>query len=307
MDSGRPGWRQLVERWRQGLGERTALPSAPGEPSPVPSALVVSSGRLGWLSAGLGPGCRLEHASSVSDALELLATDHYDLIVLDLHACDRPVADAVRAVRGFRQTPILLAGPRALREAVGQALRAGADEFLFTDVPPSPELVRHAVEHALLRRALYDAAATEVDAVTGLLSAPAFQRAYEERRARSRLFGERYTVLRVQVLDLQGAEAAYGVRSVEALLRHVADGLRSAVRSTDAVAHLGQGAFVALLDNGDPRRVEAISDRLHAAAGAFRHPQHPALRLRLRVVHATGGPGQDALAEAERELREGSA
>ncbi|GBD30841.1 hypothetical protein HRbin32_01952 [bacterium HR32] len=307
MGSDRPSWRQRIERWWQAVTERTPLPAdAPGEPSTVPSALVVSSAQLGWLVAGLGPACRAEHASSLPDALELLATDHYDLIVLELHACDRPVADAVRAIRGFRQTPILLAAPRALREAVGQALRAGADEFVFTDVPPSPELVRHAVEHALLRRALRDVAATEADPVTGLLSAHAFQQLYEERRARSRLFGERFTVLRVQVLDLRRVEAAYGARSVELSLRHVAESLRRTVRSTDAVAHLGQGAFVAVLDNGDSRRVEAITERLHAAADAYRDPQHPELRLRVRVVHATGRAGQDPLAEAERKLGEAS-
>lgn len=308
MNAGRPSWRQLIERWWQALGERGSPPAqTPGEPPDVSSALVVSTVQLPWLLPALGPGCRMEHAASIPDALELLATDHYDLIVLDLHACDRPAADAVRAIRGLRQTPILLAGPRALREAAAQALRAGADEFLFTDAPPSAELVRHAVEHAMLRRSLEDLLTTELDPTTGLLSKGAFQRLYEERRARSQLFGERFTVLRVQVLDLRRAEAAYGARSVEALLQHVAETLRKAVRSTDTVAHLGEGAFVALLDTGDPRRVETITERLAAAADAYRHPQHPGLRARLRLAHAVGGAGRDLLAEAERALGGGSA
>ncbi|MDR7409928.1 MAG: diguanylate cyclase [Armatimonadota bacterium] len=196
-------------------------------------------------------------------------------------------------------------GPPAVPSTCGQprlALDAGADEFLFNDGPPSRELVRHAVEHALLRRSLRELAETDVDPTTGLLSPAAFRRLYEERRARSRLFGERFTVLVVQVLDVPRVQAAYGAEALEGMLQHAAGALRGAVRSTDAVAHLGHGILAALLDNGDRQRVQSITDRIHAEAQHYRPVRYPGLLLRLRTAHATLENGADALGQATRTL-----
>jgi diguanylate cyclase (GGDEF)-like protein len=237
-----------------------------------------------------------------SDALELLQTDHYDLLVLDVESCGRPAAQVVRTLRAYRQAPILLVAPRALRDTVAEALEAGADEFLFRDGPPSGELVRHAVEHAVLRRSFRDLTQTDVDPLTGVLSPQAFQRLYEERRARSRLFGERFTVLVAQVLDVPRIQAAYGPEVLEAVLQHAAGALRGAVRSTDAVTHLGQGVLAALLNNGDRQRVQSITDRLHEEAERYRPSRYPGLHLRLRIAHATVDAGSDALAEATQSL-----
>jgi len=303
METRRPPWWKRFERWREALAEPPPPPAAPADPPlAVHSALVVGDGTLPWLSQSLGPGCRVDSAP-FADALELLRTDHYDLIVLDLRSCGRPAREAVRTLRSLRQTPILLVAPRSLRETVAAALDAGADEFLFDDDgPPGRELVRHAVEHAVLRRGLRDLVETDVDPTTGLLGPSAFRRVYEERRARSQLFGERFTVLVVQVLDLPRVRAAYGPEATDAMLQHAAAALRGAVRSTDAVGHLGQGVLAAVLDDGDPRRVQSISDRLHAEAARYRPTRYPGLQLRLRLAHAAVEGGADALAEATRTL-----
>lgn len=301
MEPRRPPWWKRLERWREAFAEPPSLPGAPELPSLVPSALVVGEAARPWLARALGPGCRLESAP-FADALELLRTDHYDLIVVDLESCGHPAPDAVRTLRSLRQTPILLVAPRSLRETVAAALEAGADEFLFDDGPPGPELVRHAVEHAVLRRGMRGLVEADVDPVTGLLGPSAFRRMYEERRARSRLFGERFTVLVAQVLDLPRVRAAYGPDATDAMLQHAAAALRGAVRSTDGVAHLGQGVLAALLDDGDHRRVQSIADHLHAEAGRYRPARYPGLQLRLRIAHAAVEGGADALAEATRTL-----
>ena len=306
MESRKPSWRKLLEQWRQAFSDPGPAPPSPATAGPaeeaaVPSALVVGESLPSWLAAGLGQGCRVEVAP-LADALELLQTDHYDLLVLDVESCGRPAPDAVRTLRAYRQAPILLVAPRALRDTVAEALEAGADEFLFRDGPPSGELVRHAVEHAVLRRSFRDLTQTDVDPLTGALSPQAFRRLYEERRARSRLFGERFTVLVAQVLDLSRIQAAYGPEALEAVLQHAAGALRGAVRSTDAVTHLGQGVLAALLNNGDRQRVQSITDRLHEEADRYRPSRYPGLHLRLRIAHATVEAGSDALAEATQSL-----
>jgi PleD family two-component response regulator len=306
MESQKPSWRKLLEQWRQAFSDPGPAPPSPATAGPaeeaaVPSALVVGESLPSWLAAGLGQGCRVEVAP-LADALELLQTDHYDLLVLDVESCGRPAPDAVRTLRAYRQAPILLVAPRAFRDTVAEALEAGADEFLFRDGPPSGELVRHAVEHAVLRRSFRDLTQTDVDPLTGALSPQAFRRLYEERRARSRLFGERFTVLVAQVLDLSRIQAAYGPEALEAVLQHTAGALRGAVRNTDAVTHLGQGVLAALLNNGDRQRVQSITDRLHEEAERYRPSRYPGLHLRLRIAHATVEAGSDALAEATQSL-----
>lgn len=267
----------------------------------MPTALVVAQQLHPWLAAGLGHGCTVEVAP-FTDAVELLHTDHYDLLVVDLESCGRSAAEVVKTLRAYRQTPILLVAPRALQDAVAEALEAGADEFLLCDGPPGPELVRHAVEHALLRRSLQARTQTDVDPLTGTLSPQLFRRLYEERRTRSRLLGERFTVLAVHVLDVKRVQAAYGPEAVEALVQHAAASLRSAVRSTDAVTHLGEGLLAALLDDGEDNRVRSIAERLYREAELYKPPRHPGLRLALRVAHARLEQGEDALTEAIRSL-----
>jgi CheY-like chemotaxis protein len=307
MESRKPSWRKLLEQWRQAFSDPGPAPPSPATAGPaeeaaVPSALVVGESLPSWLAAGLGQGCRVEVAP-LADALELLQTDHYDLLVLDVESCGRPAPDAVRTLRAYRQAPILLVAPRAFRDTVAEALEAGADEFLFRDGPPSGELVRHAVEHAVLRRSFRDLTQTDVDPLTGALSPQAFRRLYEERRAPQQAF--RGAVhgpggAGPGPLPDPGGLRPGGPWKRCCSTRPAPSGARCAARTRST--HLGQGVLAALLNNGDRQRVQSITDRLHEEAERYRPSRYPGLHLRLRIAHATVEAGSDALAEATQSL-----
>ena len=126
--------------------------------------------------------------------------------------------------------------------------------------------------YPVLHRGMRNLSETDVDPLTGLLGPAEFRRLYEERRARSRRLGARCTVLAVRVLELPRVRAAYGPEAAEGMVQHAAGTLRRAVRSTDALAHLGRGALAALQDDGDRYRVQSIMDRLHADPDGYRPP-----------------------------------
>ncbi|GEJ55401.1 response regulator [Anaeromyxobacter diazotrophicus] len=103
-----------------------------------------------------GEGHDVAVATSLQDALDLLAVDRVDGIVLDatpslaaaLEASRRTQADPAR-----RELPLVLFGPRDEHEAMAAAVEAGADDYVST---ARGLTVLRARVHAQLRRKQYE-------------------------------------------------------------------------------------------------------------------------------------------------------
>jgi len=97
-----------------------------------------------------GPNCKVNRASDRDDALEMLGTNRYDLIFLDLEILQGSLADKdyKTAVKQFRNlqpsVEIVVMAPRAMVREALKAVKAGATDYIT--YPIDPEEVNHLTE-----------------------------------------------------------------------------------------------------------------------------------------------------------------
>lgn len=247
-------------------------------------------------------GYQLAVVESAEEALELLQVEDYDLVVLHLQRLGSRPEDLIATIRAYRSMPVIVIGPPEVRSLVPEALRAGADDYLWTDRPAweAAVILAHAVERAsLLRARPGDVPATERDFLTGLLSPEAFRQVYRSQVDWSRQFGEPLGAIVVQVQNLGGIASAYGLAMRDHVLREIAASLRRLVRRTDIVARTGEDRFTILLPGASSERLEWVARGIAEAVAARRFSEHPDLRIRLRIGRAMREGEGDVLEAAE--------
>jgi len=91
-------------------------------------------GDAAFLRAALAAGCIQRETTTAADlhaAASALAAAPYDAVLLDIAlVADRP-AEAVRRLRGLRDLPILIITSAAEMTATGDALAAGAQDYIL--------------------------------------------------------------------------------------------------------------------------------------------------------------------------------
>jgi diguanylate cyclase (GGDEF)-like protein len=281
-------------------------PDRPEQP-PLSRALLVSHDpdAQHWIADYTDPGWQASLASDPTEAIELLAVEHYDLIAVDLDTLDASPATFIQELRAYRQVPIVVLAPRTGQDRIAEALAAGADDYIYADGNPdfARFVLRHTVDRVqLMGRYQEERPDTGRDFLTGADSQRAFAQVYDEWVTRCRQTGESLVVIRLAVEDLQTINTAYGTHAGDAVLQEVARMLRRAVRRTDSVARLGGGQFALLLPGPGGRRAEQVANQVRELAAEHRFPERPDLRIRLRVGWAAIGQDDDPLMAAEQRM-----
>jgi diguanylate cyclase (GGDEF)-like protein len=302
----------VTDRWTRRLGELLRphrLPAPPSAVSPLrerqPALVIGGALPRGW-EEPLGARWALRATADPEEALELVRFEDYELILIVLEGLAVRPPDLVAAIRAYRSTPILLVGEQTHRDLLAEALRAGADDYLPAG-RPVPEILLilgHALTRCSLLRETAASSPTQRDFLTGLLTAEAFHQVYRSALTRSRAFGERLGLIRVNLLNLEGIYAAYGARAGDRLVQEAARLFRAHVRGTDIVARLGRDRFVLLLVGAPRERTGQVADQILRAAAHLRLPEHPDLRVTVRVGWSVAEGEEDPLEVAERALQE---
>lgn len=115
---------------------------------------------------GYAPAC----AGTVAAALEQIAAEHWDAIILDLGLPDGDGLDIARSVRATSETPILMVTARDEVSARVTGLDAGADDYLVKPFDRAELLARL---RALLRRSQPPAGSEAEIVVADLVIDPA--------------------------------------------------------------------------------------------------------------------------------------
>ncbi|MDR5682575.1 MAG: diguanylate cyclase [Armatimonadota bacterium] len=299
---------EVVRRIREALAfpEAAAWGSTGGEQTWHALLITHDPQPRRWVPTYTEPGWATSVAPDAAEAMELLRVEHYDLILLDLRTPSADPIELVQDIHAYRQVPIVVAGVRADRQVIGNALAAGADDFFYIDDTPqtSSFVLRHTMDRARLTGTLregYTAAAR--DFLTGADSEQAFSAAYAAAMARSPHTGEDLSVIRLGVENLATINAAFGRHVGDLVLREVARMLRAQVRRTDHIGRLRGGQFAVLLPGAGSTRAEEVVTRLRAATAQLRLPEQPDLYLRLRIGWAVRGDvDTDPLAVAEHRM-----
>ena len=234
-----------------------------------------------------GATIELRTCASLAAAAEVLATDDFDCVLLDLQLPDARGLHAVSRVRNTCPTMpiVVLSGSSDARWGT-QALARGAQDFLMKSLVEAP-LLQRAVAYAVERkfRELEIARQATMDDLTGLPNRRAFGGELGDAHASSAALA----LLAVEV-DVDLVIDGIGHEAGDELLAEAARRIRLAVRPGDTVGRMAYDAFSVLcrgVDSSD--HALRIADRI---ARGFEHPVELAERtifVRPSVGIALGG------------------
>jgi two-component system, OmpR family, KDP operon response regulator KdpE len=126
----------------------------------LPRILVVDDERpiLRFLSTSLGGQYAISEAATGEDAIQAVARDHPDLLILDLGLPDMDGVEVTRRLREWTDIPIIIVSVREQESDKVAALDAGADDYLTKPFGAGELMAR-------IRVALRRSAPVEADAI----------------------------------------------------------------------------------------------------------------------------------------------
>ena len=205
--------------------------------------------------------------STLSGALELIADEEFDCVLLDLSLPDSDGVAGLTRVRA--QAPglavVVLSGTDDEAIAIG-AVRDGADDYLLKG-RVDPEMLGRAVNYAIERRRL----ARELehlalrDGLTGLPNRTLLTDRLARAIGRAEREPQPVAVLVCDLDDFKLINDSLGHAAGDRVLREVGERLVAAMRPTDSVARIGGDEFVVVCEGVDEREAVLVAGRIAEA------------------------------------------
>jgi two-component system cell cycle response regulator len=208
-------------------------------------------------------GCLLLEAGDGQEALEVIAAERPDVVLLDVQLPRLGGFDVLAALRdepSLGEPTVVLVTSATEPEEIAEGLRRGAHDYLRKPFQPAELLAR---VHAALRTrdVADDLRAREEDSAAGTEPRRAFHREAEALVSRSRRHGARLAALAVAVEPL-GPLSDPARRDLH---RALARRLRDRLRLEDAAGPRADGGFVVLAPDTGPDGAAALADGVRAA------------------------------------------
>jgi diguanylate cyclase (GGDEF)-like protein len=217
----------------------------------------------------VGPDFEVTWAAGLAPALDLIAGQRFDVILLDPALADVPAVEAVRRLRqAAAEVPLLLLASAADVGVCRGAIAEGAHDYLFKDLLTTHLLartIRDAVERS---RPARSAGAHLIDPVTGLANREGLlAQAAPLWRAPARL-RKGATLLYLTLDGLGVIGAAAGLGAADRALSETADVLRETFRGSDLRARVGPADFVVLAVGAPEPTLPVLTARLEESLQA---------------------------------------
>lgn len=256
---------------------------------------------LGSLAESLAPlGLAVEPCLERDEMLACIEQHKPSLVIVSAHAEQPGALDGIRALRADPHTrcvPVLVLSSAKDPAARMAALEAGADDFVSLPYAKG-ELGARALHH--VRRTLRREVEISHDVSTGALREGAFLDVLDRALALARR-GGRALAVAVFSTDLREVRLEYGMSVAEALAATLVVNLRTAFRSTDAIARLDERRFAVLLEDVSgipaPVLVERKMPLLQVRDGA--RDLTVKMTVGVATFPETSGDGRTLLAKAQ--------
>jgi len=221
---------------------------------------------------------RLTHVDRLSSAVEHLASEKIDAILLDLSLPDGQGLEGMMQIHmAYPHLPIVVLSGDQDDSLALKALGQGAQDYLKKGESDGTNLIR-AIRYAIERQRAEDRLAylATHDPLTGLANRTLLRDRLEHALARARRFNHPVYVL---YLDLDGfkiANDSYGHTVGDHLLQAAADRLGACVRRADTAARVGGDEFVVILEaTSRVNDIESIAQKiLNSLARPFEIQEH---------------------------------
>lgn len=203
-----------------------------------------------------GAAIEFSRARTRSEALDMLATQQFDCILLDLNLPDGRGVENVELVAAAANyaTIVVMTGLRDESTAIA-ALKLGAQEYVAKDNYDGPSLLRvlrHAIERNKLLSELNakrdeDYLAASHDTLTGLANRKLFEDRGRQALAAAARNGRPLAFCFIDLDGFKPVNDQLGHAAGDELLKRIARLMENAVRGSDTIARVGGDEFAALL------------------------------------------------------------
>jgi diguanylate cyclase (GGDEF)-like protein len=193
-------------------------------------------------------GFILTHTAHLAQAVSALSSASFDLILIDLSLPDSDGLDTfIQIFEIASNLPIVVLTALDKEEYALRAVRSGAQDYLIKGDLDGQSLAR-AIQFAVERQRTLARLQqlSLVDELTGLLNRRGFLTVGDQHVKIARRSGRSLLLFFIDLDGLKAINDRYGHREGDQALRIVADGLRSAFRSSDVIARLGGDEFTVL-------------------------------------------------------------
>jgi diguanylate cyclase (GGDEF)-like protein len=238
-----------------GLGVLSALGTAFASPSPLPSVLLVAAA-MSWT---LLRGAREIRSSMAAEFGRTAAA-----------WCAAPMA--LLAVLFTIRAGVALTSPTGFQSYLQQP---GGGGVAAVSIALAIALLLQAnltalVLLRLVQRLQYQ---SDHDVLTGLLGRRPMEQLLLAESQRQRRFGHSFALLSLDVDHFKKINDGFGHAAGDAVLRRVAQALRTAARDIDSVARMGGEEFCVLLPGADLAGADAVALRLLETVRGLHHPE----------------------------------
>jgi diguanylate cyclase (GGDEF)-like protein len=167
------------------------------------------------------------------------------------------LALAVAAAAAYLGVATLASGPPTTIQIVATVVDL-TGMFLLTYIAASVGREQHRARDAALRM-------SALDSLTGLYNRPFLFAAVAREIARSQRSGRGFCLVMLDLDDLKEINDRHGHHAGDAVLRAIADTLRTSIRRADVAARYGGDEFVTLLPETDPTGGWVVAEKIRQA------------------------------------------
>ena len=234
-------------------------PPVPHSKSPIRVLLVEDSKSdtallRKMIKEGMGPATELVCTSNLADALDKLAKEHFDALLLDLLLPGNRGAQSIRRINEQANVPIITLTNSTDDALAVEVLHAGAEDHLIKGTLAAQMLYR-VIEYAIARhrRKVELQTLLLIDELTGLYNRRAFMTIGEQQLKISNRDKKGVIVGFADVDGLKYINDRFGHYQGDLALKDIAQILKGTFRDSDVLARLGGDEFAVLcsLDAAD--------------------------------------------------------
>jgi diguanylate cyclase (GGDEF)-like protein len=212
-----------------------------------------------------GSDVEMVNVQSMAGATERLASEKFDIVLLDLHLPDASGLECIDAIQAIdKEIPIVVLSGQDDEEFAVNILNKGAQDYLVKWEGQGRTIlrsIRYAIERKRSELRLNYMA--QFDALTGIPNRQYFNDQLTRATARARRDGRKVTLLFLDLDEFKVVNDTLGHDAGDRLLKEVASRIQRSVRTGDVIARLGGDEFAVLLEGlSGPLEVEAMANGL---------------------------------------------
>ena len=209
----------------------------------------------------------LAHAAQMSEAIQRLRIERFDVVLLDLSLPDAHGLETLNQVQVTTPSvPIVVLSGSDDKALALQAVQKGAQDYLVKGQGQrGGELLARAIRYAIERkraeeRLIYLA---QYDHLTGLVNRTLFRDRLTQALARSKRKKQPVGLMLLDLDVFKAVNDTLGHDIGDQLLKAVAERLKSCVREVDTVARMGGDEFTVLLEGASGEQdIARVAERI---------------------------------------------